>query len=295
MKFTAVILLACVAVSSAAFTANLVQHTQPALDKAMFSARLAAGNKALANPAVSAAIDGIIAAIQNTVNTLLQNAQEALAHGQTISQALQEHLLNAVAQLQTIGGAAATQLQQVIQAFLAGIGAVGGNKASLADAIAFAQNAFQQAVALAQQLINQIDINTLLPQAINAVLPPNIAHLVIAHLGLNNKGLGDLFGTLFGNLWEQITGAAGNLAQQIAQAAQLVASLGAGAFSAVQAQASQFLSSVAAGASQLSSQAAQQILSHISSFQQALGSQYQAVVDALQGICLGGNLNCVAN
>jgi hypothetical protein len=326
MKFAAVLLLACVAVSSAAFTANLVQHTQPAVAKAMFSVRLAAGNDKALLPAVQAAIQSILNQIQNTVQGLLtqaqqiieqgqqiasqiqqqvlqhvqtaiQHAQAAIVQGQQISAAVTAELQQAAQELQAIGGQAAEQLQAVIQNLLAGIHGATGNKAlglgSLVDAVqnavtavqAQVQSAYDQAVAIAQQLVSQIDLPSLAIQAIQQVLPQNLANLVIAQLGLNNKGI---IGDLFGNLWGQITDVAGQVASQIAQVVSQVTSIGQSAFAEVQAQASQFLANVASGASHLSAQAAQQIMGHISDLQEALGDQYQAVVDALSNIIVNG-------
>jgi len=46
MKFAAVILLACVAASSAAFTGNLVEQSKPVIDRAIFGLRLAVSSNA---------------------------------------------------------------------------------------------------------------------------------------------------------------------------------------------------------------------------------------------------------
>jgi F0F1-type ATP synthase membrane subunit b/b' len=286
MKFAAVVLLACVAVSSAAFTGSLVQHTQPALGKAMFQIRLVAGDKAIALPGIQQILDSI----QAQVNSLIQQAQAAIQHGQAISQALYQQLQAAAQAAAAIGGQAAEQIQSVIQSLLDGVTSIlpagnKNNKLSLGEIISSVQSAAQQATELAYQLISQIDLSSLMTQAINQVLPQNVANLVNALLGLNNKGI---IGDLFGNLWGQITDVAGQVASQIAAVVSQVTSIGQSAFAEVQAQASQFLANVASGASHLSAQAAQQILAHISDLQEALGDQYQAVVDALSNIVING-------
>jgi hypothetical protein len=284
MKFAAVVLLACVAVSSAAFTGSLVQHTQPAIGKAMFQIRLAAGNKGVAIPAVQQILDHI----QASLNGLVQQAQNVIHQGQQISAALQQQLVQAAQALQTVGGQAAQSVQTVLQNLLNGVQGAFGGKAwfSFSGLISAAQNAVQQAYELAQQLIAQIDLSSLAVQAINAVLPQNIAQLVVAQLGLTERGL---WGDLFGNLWGQITETGNQALAAVTAVIQQITQVGQSAFAEVQAQASQFLQNVAAGASHLSGQAAQQILEHIGDLQEALGNQYQDVVDALNGIVINGN------
>jgi F0F1-type ATP synthase membrane subunit b/b' len=285
MKFAAVILLACVAVSSAAFTGSLVQQMQPAVGKAMFQIRLVAGNKAVVIPAVQNILDHI----QSAVNGLIQQAQEAIAHGQQVSAQLQQHLVQAAQSLQNVGGQAAQSLQTIIQNLLNGIQTSVGGRAGLdlAGVIAAAQAQLQSYVALAQQLIAQIDLPSLAIQAIHAAFPQNIAQVVIAQLGLSNER--GLWGDLFGNLWGQISETGSQALAAVTAVIQQITQVGQSAFADVQAQASQFLQNVAAGASHLSGQAAQQILEHIGDLQEALGNQYQDVVDALNGIVINGN------
>jgi gas vesicle protein len=288
MKFAAVVLLACVAVSSAAFTGTLVQRTQPAVKKAMFQLQLATGGQKFL-PQVEQAVQQIVQHVQNSLQQLMQQAQQLVAQGQVLSQQFVQQLQATAAVLQNIAGQAGQQAQQAIQQLLANVAAiVQGNKGfNLQQVVAHVQATIQEAITAAQALVEQIDLHQLLINAINAVLPQNVAQFVIAHLNLAQRGI---ISDLWNNVWGQVSQTAQQLAQQIGNIVQQVQQVGQAAFQEVQQQAAQFLQDVSQGVSHLTSEAASLILSQVHQLQGVLGDQYQQVVAALQQI-VASNIN----
>jgi len=296
MKFAAVVLLACVAVSSAAFTANLVQHTQPAVAKAMFSVKLAAGSNKVALPGVQEAFAAIVAGMENAITAIVSQAQELMQAGQAVSGQLITHLQTMIQNLQAFAGPAVSGFVQSIQQFIDSVvGTIGGNKKiSFSQAVAIIQEKIRQAIALAQQLISQIDLPTLLHDAIVQVLPPNVAQMVIAQMNMmmNNKGfwdsIGNFFGGIFGNVWDQLTTVAGDFAAQVAAIGNAVLDAGASAFGSLQSQGELFLNDFHNGIMDVSADAAEIILQNIGSFAGALGDTFEDVVAALNSIVASG-------
>jgi len=138
MKYVAVLLLAFVAVSQAAFTANLVKQAQPALAQAMFKVRLAASSNRADDDGMQT---DLVATLQQHAQDLLEQIQTAVNAGQEIVGNVAEELQNTIAQLSALGSNILSNGQGILSNLFGNLwGHIFGNKSGFANVVSFIQN-----------------------------------------------------------------------------------------------------------------------------------------------------------
>jgi len=274
-------IFAFVAVSQAAFTANLVQQAQPALAKAMFKIRLAAKSTNVN----SAFHDELATAIQNQANDLLSQISNLVDAGYQVAQTFHSHLAGTLAELQSLSPErVVVTAGAVITAAVSGaVGAAvstvlgwlfGKSDRFLGTIIDFISNTsltdILNAIATqATNAVNSLDLTNLLANGIGAIIPEPIATLITNQLGLTRGFFGDLWTSISNgasSAWEHITG----IASSMWDAATV-------SFAQVQQMASAFASNAWSEATAITSEAAQQFLDFLKPYQQDLGNLYDQV------------------
>jgi len=213
MKFAAVILLACVAASSAAFTGNLVEQTKPVIDRAIFGLRLAVSSNA--NEGLKNVITEIINNLQDQLNQAILHVQNNVMPAmQAQLQAQVEYYQN---QLTTLLNALQGHATDSLANLLAMIGLGQGTKAvsltsiiaQLNEMVAAAQFHIANAQEQLATFLTPEKIRQMLLNAINQIVPPSLRPDMLTAFGLdvNNKGwLTDMIGGWIGGVWNGITG-----------------------------------------------------------------------------------------
>jgi len=213
--------------------------------------------KAIADRGLFDGVQSYINSLVNSANDLIATVENAVATGHQVSLSVLATLRQLAKLLANTGSAIGASVAEHINTLLANINNGQSRKLSLSEAIQTIQQQVTvllvQAHALAQELISSIDLPTMIQNAINACLPQNVAQMVIAHMQLNNKGLGEWFG--------QVGQAAQAFAQEVAQIAGAIVAAGTHAFAGVQQAASVALNQ----------------------FQAALEAEYNTFVAAISG------------
>jgi len=268
MKFAAVILFACLAVSNAAFTANLVQRAQPALNQAMFKLRLATGR----------ADDGLQTSLfqqlQNEANQIMQQISDAAASGMQVASEVTQHLSDVVNQMQSLASSAAGSVVDIVSSFWNNLtGSLFGGKgrsglfSGLFDNVAVAVNGMiETAIQHAQDLVAQLNLPNLLNSALNNLFSQ-----------ITGRGI-------FGNLFGSIAEAGSNAWNAISSIFSTAVSVAGDSFNAVQAMASEFVTEAAQNIHGITTDAAQDFLAFLKPYQQDLGTLYDQVAGVVSQI-----------
>lgn len=300
MKFAAVILLACVAASSAAFTGNLVEQSKPVIDRAIFGLRLAVSSNANKGP-IQDLINEVITNLQNQLNDAIQHVQENVVPGlQAQLQAQVENLQN---QLANVLAMLHGQVTGSLANLLAMLGLGQGTKAvsltsiiaQLNELVAVAQFHIANAQDQLAAFLTPENIRQMLMNAIDQIVPESLKPAVLAAFGLNvnNKGwLTDLIGGWFGGVWDGISGIISqNINTLVAELTDLVGQVQAGATQAM-AQLRQVVKAIsamiAAGKDHISVAMAEAIQTIIQPAMGELGEAGQTLWQQLADIIAGG-------
>jgi hypothetical protein len=257
MKCAIIVLLACVAVSQAAFTANLVQRAQPALSQALFKVRLASRASDIQTP--------LVQQLEQQANELLSQIQSAVTTGQAIANSVVSQLQDTYAQLSALGSNIISNGQSILSNLFGNIwGTLFGENKSLSGVVNFVQNfdlnaAIQSLLAYAQNLVNQLNLPQLLQNA-------------ASHLFSQLQGRG-----IFSDVWNQVSAAGQEAWAAIQNVISSVTTVAGDAFSQVQALAQSFVSEATTEISTITSQAATDLLNFLRPYQQDLGALYDQV------------------
>ncbi|XP_055338462.1 uncharacterized protein LOC129588323 [Paramacrobiotus metropolitanus] len=259
MKFAVVLLFAFLAVSNAAFTGNLVQQAQPLLRQALFKVRLASRADTTGT---------LVEQLQNHANEIMNQISTAIATGQAVAESVVDDLQETLATLQSMGQSVLSSATDVISNFLGGLwGSIFGKSRSLAGVVDFIQNfdinaVIDQIIGHAQDLVSQLDLQSLLQNAIAA-----------------------LFGRgFFGDVISQIQAAGEQAWSQITNIISQVTTVAGSAFEQVQALAQSFVSEAAVNIQSMTSQAAAEFLNFLKPYAQQLGGLYEQVQAQLSGL-----------
>jgi hypothetical protein len=263
MKFAAVILLACFAVSNAAFTANLVQRTTPMIQQAIFKLRLANGR-------ADDLQTSLFQQLQQEAQEVMAQIQATVAAGQQVASDVVNHLADLQSQMSSLASSAIGGAVDVISGFWNNLmGTLFGNSRSAKFFGAVVDNLGNMVnqvidgfIAQATELVQNFNLNNLLQTALN--------HLFTKVTG---RGFfGDLFGqiaTAGSNAWDAITGIFSN-----------AVSVAGDTFNAVQAMAAEFVQEAATNIHAITSDAANDFLEFIKPYANDLGTLY----DQVQGV-----------
>jgi phage-related protein len=268
MKCAIIFLFACVAVSQAAFSANLVQRAQPALSQALFKIRLASRASEIQTP--------LVQQLEEQANELLNQIQNAVATGQNIASSVVDQLQNTYSQLADLGSSVVANGQNILSNLFGNIwGTLFGNSKSLSGVVNFVQNfdlnaAIQSLLAYAQNLVNQLNLPQLLQNA-------------ASHLFAQLQGRG-----VFSDVWNQVQAAGQQAWAAIQNVISNVTTVAGSAFNQVQALAQSFVSEASTEITTITSQAATEFLNFLKPYQQDLGALYNQVV-AQVGAIVGKN------
>jgi len=257
MKVAIIVLLACVAVSQAAFTANLVQRAQPALRQALFKVRLAGGRSDLQTP--------IGQALADHANELLANIQNAVSTGQQIATSVVNELTSTWEQMQALGSNVMGAGQDILGNLMSGLGnlfgGMFGRQKSIGAIVDFVQNFDLQAtidglLAHAQNLVSQLDLGQMLQS-------------VLGHL----MGRG-----MFADMWNQISATAGNAWEAMQNMVGQITTVAGNAMTTVQTMAQEFVTEATENIHSMTTQAANDFLAFLKPYQTDLGTLYDQVV-----------------
>jgi len=229
MKFAAVILLACVAASSAAFTGNLVEQTKPVIDRAIFGLRLAVSSNA--NEGLKNVITEIINNLQDQLNQAILHVQNNVmpamqAQLQAQVEYYQAQLANALAVLHG-------QVTGSLTDLLAMLGLGQGTKAvsltsiiaQLNEMVAAAQFHIANAQEQLATFLTPEKIRQMLMNAINQIVPASLRPDMLTAFGLNanNKGpITDMVSGFVNTLWEEIMTVINSNVQSVVDQIQLM-------------------------------------------------------------------------
>jgi predicted PurR-regulated permease PerM len=269
MKFAAVILFACLAVSNAAFTANLVQRAQPALNQAMFKLRLATG-RADDNGLQTS----LFQQLQQEANDLMEQISAATSQGMAVASEVTQHLSDVVNQMQSLASSAASSVVDIVSSFWNNLtGSLFGGKgrsglfSGLIDNVAVAINGvLAQTIQHAQNLVAQLNLPNLLNQALNNLFSQ-----------ITGRGI-------FGNLFGSIAEAGSNAWNAITSIFSSAVSVAGDSFNAVQAMATEFVTEAAQNIHGITTDAANDFLAFLKPYQQDLGTLYDQVAGVVSQI-----------
>lgn len=263
MKVAIIALFACVAVSQAAFTANLVQRAQPALSQALFKVRLASGRSDFQTP--------LVEQLQGHAEDLLNQIQSAVNTGQEIATNVVSQLQDTWAQLQALGSNVVSSGGDILSNLFGGIfGGLFGGK-SLSGIVDFVQNfsisdTINSLLAYAQNLVSQLNLPQLLQSAAAALFNQ-----------LTGRGF-------FSDVWNQVSAFGSAAWESIQSIISNVTTVASSAFDNVQALASSFVQEAATNIHSITTEAATEFLNFLRPYQQDLGALYDQVVAQVQTI-----------
>jgi hypothetical protein len=262
MKCAIIVLFALVAVSQAAFTANLVQQAQPAISQALFKIRLASRSSELQTP--------LIQELQTHATALIEQIQATINQGQVIAANVVEELQSTYAQLSAVGSNVLENGQQILSSLFSNIwGSIFGHGRSLGALVDFVQNFDLQAVidsviSHAQTLVNQLNLPQLLQQ-------------VLSSLGLQSR-------SVFSDAWNSLSNAASQAAASVQAWISNAVTVGGNAFNQVQALAQAFVTQASDEIHAITSQAATEFLAFLKPYQQDLGALYTNVANQVSSL-----------
>lgn len=262
MKVAIIALFACVAVSQAAFTANLVQRAQPALSQALFKVRLAAGRSDLQTP--------LVQQLQEHATDLLNQINNAVETGQEIAGNVVSQLQSTWAQLQALGSNVVESGSGILSNLLGGLfgGLFGGKSRSIGAIVDFVQNfslsdTINGLLTHAQNLVAQLNLPQLLQSAVSALFSQ-----------LTGRGF-------FSDVWGQISAIGSTAWENIQSIFTTVTNVAGTAFDNVQQLASAFVSDAASNISTITSEAATDFLNFLRPYKEDLGALYDQVAVAV--------------
>jgi phage-related protein len=264
MKCAAIFLFACVAVSHAAFTANLVQRAQPALSQALFKVRLASRASEIQTP--------LVQQLEQQANQLLEQIENAVTTGQQIASSVVSQLQDTYNQLASLGSSVVANGQSILSNLFGNIwGSLFGHGKSLSGVVNFVQNfdlnaAIQSLLAYAQNLVNQLNLPQLLQNAASALFAQ-----------LQGRGV-------FSDIWNQVQAAGQQAWAAIQSVISNVTTVAGNAFNQVQALAQSFVSEATTEITTITSQAASDFLNFLKPYQQDLGALYDQVAAQVTSI-----------
>lgn len=253
MKVAAILFFACIAVSQAAFTRNLVNEAKPLLSQALFKVRLASRSD-IQTP--------LVQQLQDHANELLEQIQNAVSTGQQIAGSVVAQLQDTYAQLQALGSSVVENGHGILSNLFGSIwGSLFGNGKSLSAIVDFVQNfdvsaVIQNLLTQAQNYVSQLDLQQLLQSA-----------------------LGNLFGRgFFSDVWSQVSAAGSQAWSSISQVFNNIVSVAGNAFNQVQAFAQAFVTEASTEIQSITQEAATELLNFLRPYQQDLGTLYDQVV-----------------
>jgi phage-related protein len=264
MKCAVIFLFACVAVSQAAFTANLVQRAQPALSQALFKVRLASRASEIQTP--------LVQQLEQQANQLLEQIENAVTTGQNIASSVVTQLQDTYSQLAALGSSVVANGHSILSNLFGNIwGSLFGNGKSLSGVVNFVQNfdlnaAIQSLLAYAQNLVNQLNLPQLLQNAASALFAQ-----------IQGRGV-------FSDIWNQVQAAGQQAWTAIQNIISNVTTVAGSAFNQVQALAQSFVSEATTEITTITSQAATDLLNFLKPYQQDLGALYDQVAAQVASI-----------
>lgn len=283
----AIVLLALVAVSQAAFTSKLSQRAHPILSDAITKMHSAVGRSSFREGEVT---NSIIDALQVHADNLLNQIDSAVQTGQAVAASLVEQFQETVAQLQALGANVHAGASGILSNLLASLGGIFGglfggksgvvgqtiidlvNQWNLDHHISNALNSnIAQWIATA---INSLGMSPLLQNAITTVLGEDLANYILGHFNAGGKGLFDGISSVASSLTAAAQQALANIGNTISQ----IVAVASSNFEQLQQIATQFAQEALAQAATTASEAAQQFLDFIKPYQQDLGALYEQVV-----------------
>lgn len=263
MKVAIIALFACVAVSHAAFTANLVQRAQPAVSQALFKVRLATGRSDLQTP--------LMQQLEEHANNLLEQINSAVQTGQQMASNAVQQLQDTWAQMQALGANVMESGSGILSNLLGGLfGGLFGGKGLIGDAVNFVQNFDLQGT-----------IQSLLAYAENLVAQLNLPHLLQSAVSALFGGRG-----FFSDAWNQISSIGSAAWESMQTMFNQVTAVAGSAFNQVQNMASAFVQEASVNISAITTEAATNFLNFLKPYQQDLGALYEQVaaqVGAIMG------------
>jgi predicted PurR-regulated permease PerM len=261
MKFAMICLFACIAVSQAAFSANLVQRAQPMMAQAIFKARLASSR----GPASRDMQTELIAQLQEQANAILNQIQNGVDMTQETIANLQAQFAETQSQISALVSNVGGNISDIVSGLLGGLGSIWGsifgNKGMIGDLFA---SGLAQAQEWLNNLVSQLDLSTLLQSVIGQIVG-------------NNKGI-------FGDLWSSITDVTSSAWNNLVEMATSIFGSAAASFANIQQVAAEFVANAMAEGQQISAQAAQQLLEFLRPYQQDLGVLWDQVVAQVSAI-----------
>jgi ElaB/YqjD/DUF883 family membrane-anchored ribosome-binding protein len=289
----AIVFLALVAVSQAAFTSHkLTQQARPILNDAVLKMRTAGRS---ANFRESQLTDSIISNLEQQAQSLLDQIENALNHGQNVAANVVSQFQQTVAHLQALGTETHGAASAALQNFLTGIGGIfgnifGGQKGRSEDPITDQLTALIESfnvehhvsgvlnnniIQYVAGLIHNLGLNNLVHSAIAAVLGQDVANYISDHFtSVQGRGLFDGVQNIAGQVsaaTQQLIASLTNTFQQVTAAAQQN-------FQHLQALATQFAQEATAQAHATVTAAASDFLNFLKPYQQDLGELYNNVV-----------------
>lgn len=283
--FILVSLLACVAVSQAAFSAKLVDRAQPALQQAMFKVRL------VSRTANSDLQTEFIQQLQDQANEILGQIQNGVNLATEVVQQLVAEFNNVVEQLQQAGGSLAGNITDIISGVLGNLANLWGSLFGRSNDKNFLTNWIQSNfgtyITHLQGLIGQLGINQLIQDVLNQHLPSFVADWIIENILNHNASVKGFWG----NIWGGISGGFGAIVEQLGELTQQIINGASGAFENLQTIASNFLAEALAEGSTITSAAAEQMLNFLRPYAADLGQLYvdleaqlSAIISGISGI-----------
>jgi len=286
MKVAVVFLLVAVGVASAAFSASLVEQTQPLLNQASLQATIAAssltrGNKGLADFFNSLA-NAVISQVNAIIAQIMEHATTLGGHVTNLSAAAQAQAHMAIAMLQNAASMASGQVLETIQGMITNLqNMLSGNGKAMEtemlvarlDLPAILQNALQAAL---HHLMSNEEVAALIEQ-----LTPFVNYV---------PGLGSLLDQLAavmlgnGKLNRAAPAFVQNLMAQFQQIIGVVQAATADAIAQAQVLAQQLINQAMNQGTAIANLAIQQLQAQLPLLQSMLGEAGRPLIEAIQNL-----------
>jgi phage-related protein len=267
MKCAIIVLFALVAVSQAAFTANLVQRAQPAISQAMFKVRLASRSSDLQTP--------LAQQLQEHLNDLLNQVQSGVHTAQNTAAGLVSEIQATIQQLTAMGSNVLENGQQIVGNFWDNLMATLFGKGRN-----FSLNGFLSSV----QTTVGAYINDLLAQVQSVVAQINLPQL-LQHAVSQVLGLVGLQGrNVFSDAWTQVQSLGSQAWASLQSVVSNITTAAGSAFDQISTLAQDFLSEASNEIHTITSQAATEFLAFLKPYQQDLGALYTNVANQISSL-----------
>lgn len=277
MKVAILFLFAFVAVSQAAFTVNLVQRAQPVLAKTFIQARMQLRVRSDEGLQTT-----LFQTLQEHANTLLEQIQTSIANGVEVAQNVYDSFFATVEELQNLGSNAIDAVTSILGNFFGGL--FGGSKRAL-DLSVITQ--VLQGLGLddilgglfshVASLIAQLEIPAFIEGALSAILSNDVVQQILSALFGRSRGF-------FGDLINNLTAAAQNLASQVAGFVSQIQDTLAAGLSSVAQIAQQIITDAQSQIGTITEQAANQLIEALAPFANDLGVIYEQAVAAINSL-----------